>query len=515
MLIHPKDLMNHLADYDPKPASRQFPDITAFHLLNQDLKHYYPDCAYIGKLSEIGVWLPEEPLLLLLIRDCPETSENRNVLKKHSVIFVSPKADCMTLYNSVMDFFQDEIRLSDRIFEIYRVFGETGNLQLLLNYGYRLLKNPLLLTDLSLCHVAHAGPEVADDPLWKLTIARGYVLDEHFSYIIRQEQKYDADSKFIMDTKCYRHPMLIYRIAKNGDFAGYLKLLICDKEVTDADRRVLAALGDCLYPLLARGNMEQRVDSNRIGNFLASLIAKRVIAPSAIDEHQKVFKFTFHNNMLLIVIELSRFLLQNTGRADIFKRQLQNLFPSATIFFFEDHLVVFYHYPITGNPPKRKEDLRELLKRNQCRAGISQEFYDLYRLPSFYESACSALDTARQLKISDVVVFYEELKFQHALLLLSKSVDLKLFIHPSLGLLRKNFGKKFPMYYETIKVFVQNKLEITATAKALSLHYNTIKYRLKRIAEYTDLNFSNTHTLFQLQISFFIIEILKLFSDFE
>jgi len=69
------------------------------------------------------------------------------------------------------------------------------------------------------------------------------------------------------------------------------------------------------------------------------------------------------------------------------------------------------------------------------------------------------------------------------------------------------------MYYETIKVFVQNKLDITATAKALSLHYNTIKYRLKRIAECTDLNFYNSHTLFHLQVSLFIIDTLKLFLE--
>ena len=510
MLIHPKDLINHLTEYDPKLVSNNYPDIKAFHLLNRNLKHYYSDCIYIGRLSEIGAWLPEGPLVLLLIRDCADKELSRILLKNHSVIFVSPETDCMTLYNAVMDFFQDELHISERIFEIYRIFGETGNIQNLLNYGYRLLKNPLLLTDLSLCHIAHSGPEVDDDPLWKLTIARGYVLDEHFKYLIRQEQKQDSESKFVVDTKCYRHPLLIYRIVQNEDFAGYLKMLVCTKKITDSDRRIMKALGDCLYPSLARGNTEQSTDSNRIGNFLASLIGKRILAPSAIDEHRKMFNFTFNSNMLLIVIELSRFLMQNTGRADIFKRQLQNLFASATVFFFEDHLVIFYHYPISGNPPKRKEDLRELLKRNQCRAGISPEFYDLYRLPSYYDSACSAIDTARQMKITDMVVNYEDLKFQHAVLTLAKSIDLNLFIHPALTLMRKDFGKKFPMYYETIKVFVQNKLDITATAKALSLHYNTIKYRLKRIAEYTDLNFTDSHTLFHLQVSFFIIETLKL-----
>lgn len=513
MLIHTKDLITHLAEYEPKPVSENVPDIRAYHLLNQDLKHYYSDCVYIGRLSEIDTWLPEEPLVLLLIRDSGDGEISRSLQKNHFVIFVSPETDCMALYNSVMDFFEEELCLSEHIFEIYRIFGETGNIQKLLNYGYRLLKNPILLTDLSLCHIAHAGPEVADDPLWKLTIARGYVLDEHFSYIIRQELKCDAESRFILDTKCYRHPMLIYRIVQNEDFAGYLKVLIVSKEITDADRRILAALGDCLYPSLARGNMEQRVDSNRIGNFLASLIGKRVLAPKAIDEHRKMFNFTFNSNMLLIVIELSRFLLQNAGRIDIFKRQLQNLFASGIVFFFEDHLLIFNHYPVSGRPPQRTEDLEELLKRNQCRAGVSLEFYDLYHLPSYYDSACSAIDTARQMKIQDVVVYYDDLKFQHAVLTLAKSVDLNLFIHPALVLLRKRFGIKFPMYYETIKVFVQNKLDITATAKALSLHYNTIKYRLKRIAECTDLNFTNSHTLFHLQVSIFIIETLKLFVE--
>ena len=511
MLIHTKDLITHLAEYDPKPVSKNVPDIRAYHLLNKDLRHYYSDCVYIGKLSEAEAWLPEEPLVLLLIRDSGEETVSPSLQKNHFVIFVSPETDCMVLYNSVMDFFEEEILFSEHIFEIYRIFGKTGNIQKLLNYGYRLLKNPILLTDLSLCHIAHAGPEVADDPLWKLTIAKGYVLDEHFSYIIRQELKCDAENRFILDRKCYRHPMLIYRIVQNEDFAGYLKVLVVSKEITDADRRILAALGDCLYPSLARGNTEQRTYSNRIGNFLSSLIGKRILSPSVIDKHRKMFNFTFNSNMLLVVIELSRFLLQNDGRIDIFKRQLQNLFASGIVFFYEDHLVIFIHYPVSGHPPQMTEDLGELLKRNQCRAGVSLEFYDLYHMPSYYDSACSAIDTARQMKIADVVVNYADLEFQHALLILAKSIDLNLLIHPALTRLRKDFGKKFPMYYETIKVFVQNKLDITATAKALSLHYNTIKYRLKRVAECTDLNFSNSHTVFHLQVSFFIIETLKLF----
>ena len=38
------------------------------------------------------------------------------------------------------------------------------------------------------------------------------------------------------------------------------------------------------------------------------------------------------------------------------------------------------------------------------------------------------------------------------------------------------------------------------------LNYNTLKYRINRIMEITDLDFNDSQTIFQLQLSFMILD---------
>ena len=64
--------------------------------------------------------------------------------------------------------------------KLIREAARTGDVQHLMDLGYEMLGNPLLLVDISLSFVAHAGGNtVSDEPLWEWTLSKGYVTDEY------------------------------------------------------------------------------------------------------------------------------------------------------------------------------------------------------------------------------------------------------------------------------------------------------------------------------------------------
>ena len=61
-------------------------------------------------------------------------------------------------------------------------------------------------------------------------------------------------------------------------------------------------------------------------------------------------------------------------------------------------------------------------------------------------------------------------------------------------------------YLQTISAYISNGLNQTDTAKALDIHRTTLIYRLRRIAEYTYLDFSDSESLLHAAVS---LEMLK------
>lgn len=174
------------------------------------------------------------------------------------------------------------------------------------------------------------------------------------------------------------------------------------------------------------------------------------------------------------------------------------------------NLVVLYDYSTVQPFTKTKlQNFESILSFYDCRAGISLEFHDLYSLPQHYQTACNALFTGQKLNIKKSIIQYSDIVFQHILLTYANHNDLSSLIHPAITLLQEKEPDKSDMFLQTIDAYIENGLKIVPTAKFLSVHYNTVKYRLNRIVELTDLNFSNAYTIFQLQLSLIILDIKK------
>ena len=64
-------------------------------------------------------------------------------------------------------------------------------------------------------------------------------------------------------------------------------------------------------------------------------------------------------------------------------------------------------------------------------------------------------------------------------------------------------------YLEALSTYTRRRM--TQAAKALKVHYNTLKYRIQRICELTGIDFSNPDTILRLHLSKHILHIIGYF----
>jgi len=511
MTVKISSLLESLSDFKPTSACKCDAEVRTFRLLNNNLKDLHSDCLYIGKTSDLPCVPPPLPITFLLVKDS-DTSAYDSLDAKCNCIYVSPGTDVALLFNAVQDYFDSIMYVSECALKIIQLSENTSNLQKVLDLGYELLGNPLLLVDVSLCFIAHAGGNtVSNEPLWEWTLSKGYVTEEYVNSVLMDGMADDAKNLqkplLIWEKGLLNHDQLVFRILSNNTPVGYLKTLAYNKPISETDQQIITILGNCLCQFLTNNHIEQASCSPLTASFLLSLLNEKIYDHNAIDERIRQFNLKLYDNLILIVIELNNSFLHDKDKAFLFKRKIQNFLGRDNIVYYDGHLVALYDSK-SAQPFTETEwtNFETLLDSYDCRAGISLLFHTLYSLPEHYRSACDALDTSRKLHLTKPIVKYSDLILQHVFLTYANQKDLTPLIHPAIRTLQEMESDKYNMFLETIKAYIDNGLEIVPTAKSLFTHYNTIKYRLNRIVELTGLNFMDSRTIFQLQLSFLIMD---------
>lgn len=511
MAVKVSSLLESLSDFKPTSECHCCYEVRTFRLLNKHLKDFHSDCIYIGKSSELPSVPPSAPITFLLIKD-QDTSAYDSLNTKCNCIYVAPDTDMSILLNAVQDYFDNTMYISECALKIMALNKNTSNVQEVLDLGFELLGNPLLLVDVSLCFIGHAGGNAVDnEPLWEWTLSKGYVTEDYVNSVmmdgLADEGRYPQKPLLIWEKGMLNHDQLVFRILSNNIPLGYLKTLAYNKPISEMDQQLITILGNCLSQFLTNNHAEHASCSPLIESFLISLLNEKIYDHDAIDERIHQFNLKLYDNLTLIVIELKDSFLQDKAKAILFKRKLQNFLGRDNIVYYDGHLVALYDsktiQPFTESGWTSFETL---LDSYDCRAGVSLLFHNLYSLPEHYRSACEALHTGRKLHLPQSIVQYSDIMLRHVFLTYGSQRDIMPLIHPAIRTLQEIESDKYHMFLETIKTYIDNGLEIVPTAKSLFIHYNTMKYRLNRIVELTGLNFMDAQTIFQLQLSFLIMD---------
>jgi len=130
-------------------------EIKGVEYFTEQLTDLSPDYAYVIKSSDI-----QRPLgnknCFIIIEDEP-FSEVHMGENSANTIMLDKDWDPETVIKRVRQLFEEQYRIGDSSIKILESCQKGYTIQQLLDLGYQLLSNPLLLVDVSLCFIAHSG----------------------------------------------------------------------------------------------------------------------------------------------------------------------------------------------------------------------------------------------------------------------------------------------------------------------------------------------------------------------
>ena len=150
----------------------------------------------------------------------------------------------------------------------------------------------------------------------------------------------------------------------------------------------------------------------------------------------------------------------------------------------------------------------QYFKEHDLVSGLSNRFSDIREVYPHYRQAVLTAQLAQESGYQETAVFMDFMPlpmFSAAL----QQEEASVFLHPSLMELKKYDEEHGTEYYETMRVFSLTMHDRDATADQLSIHRNTLLYRLNRISELFDLPYEDRKVGLNILCSYLLMECVE------
>lgn len=133
--------------------------------------------------------------------------------------------------------------------------------------------------------------------------------------------------------------------------------------------------------------------------------------------------------------------------------------------------------------------------------GIGNERDNIFECHESFIEAKKALEMIRINCGPGHLVFWDELGVYKLLGNLCQTKEAEVFLNEYIGSLLEYDKRKNGGLVKTLEALIRNNWEMKVTAGELSIHYNTLKYRLKRISEMTGFDIQNSEKRLDFALS--------------
>lgn len=202
------------------------------------------------------------------------------------------------------------------------------------------------------------------------------------------------------------------------------------------------------------------------------------------------------------------------GLAEIFKRRA----PGSIGMARRDDLVVLVPEPDGGNGHPRRasapadlgriavQQAQALVPNWQVTVGLGDVCQAATEIARSHEQARRAVDTARRFGRRGDVVTFEELGLYRLLFHVKDPSELRGFVDQVLGALLAYDQRHQAHLVLTLSTFLAHNGNLQATARELSLHVNSVAYRLQRIQSIALLNLEQAEDRLLAQVALKILD---------
>ncbi|MDR1183671.1 MAG: helix-turn-helix domain-containing protein [Coriobacteriales bacterium] len=491
------------------------------------------DCLYTGKVSELSAVIDKiaggreggnSSILLFKDENIPASFLKRN----RSNIILTKSLDEFNRLNDEIRFLLD-IQAQVNLFSnrLLSMVQNEASAKRLLDFGYSIFGNPLLLTDPSLALIASAGTETVDDDdddgddIIGQVLAKGYMPNLYIEEVMQEERELpeEGETLLVREKVFMGNRILACRIVRGDRLIGYVKIFERNQHFTEVrDVEMLKVLCQHLAVSMDSWNAPRQTEFSFIESFLLDIINQKVVGHDTIRRLADNYNLELQTYKTAVIVELEdRY--KNTNKLYLLKHLFQNHFRRKTCFLYDGNIVILYDQNTSKAlfDKTQMQMLEKLLEETHCRAAVSVPFKSLDRFHIYFKQAETCLEIANILRIGKRILRYDDHFIDHMLLHYRETFDLRDLIAPSVKSLSvfDAHTKKEGNLLNTLFTFAQNNLDYTASSKALHIHYNTLKYRIGRIKNITDIDFDDSQEILRIRLSECVMQLLERISDSE
>ena len=502
MIVAVSTLCDELSEYNPAVLWGDVKIIQYFRPVYHGVDNgFFQENLYIGNVSQLPESPPEAACCYALIQDVP-LPEAYVQASRNTYILVPGQYASIDLYHIASDTFESQVIVGLFSADLLQCVQQRKTPEEILKKGHGTIKAPLFLMDFSMAVLARAGEGISDLP--------EPVLQELFGMgNQRSGGAGDAQPFYEMSWEGYR--LISCRITLGGLPIAYLIEAVPGVRISDRSYKLFRVLSDFLS-LRMRDATRYLPDFYSPGNpFLHDLLQQE--SPDAAETAHRAEALGIHLNRYCFVLSLEP--RQGNGTDDqmrLFAWKLRQILSMNYMLIQEGRLTVLYDTD-SQEPfsPRKQKQLDSFLIHHGMMCVASLPFEGLHEFPESCRQTVEGLAAARKLSIRDSLIFYESLLIPHMLLRYGEDMNLRKMVPPSLWLLCREDEERGQEFVKTLFVYIENNCNMTQAAKALKVHYNTLKYRIQRICELTGIDFSNPDTILRLHLSKHILHIIGYF----
>ena len=382
----------------------------------------------------------------------------------------------------------------------------------MLDIGYRMLENPILIADKSWSAIAMTPrAEIPDDNSWNEFLKDGFLSPDTIASSIKDQLVAKIDTSklpFKWLSVDMKYPRLFGKIKLNGSTPALISVLEYNRKFIESDYQMLEILCDAAAAELQKSTYQQHGRGAYHEDLFINILEGRFRDPNSINERIKVLNLRLAQYLYVFVFDTTG-LAANQISLTYLRDDIEKMLDNGKALIYNGTVVAVASFAVRDDIGKATADLGLFLERFNIRCGIGRSFEQLAELRVHYEQAVNALNIGQHMDPNQLFYFYGEYAIYHAAKTCADSGMAQSFIHPGLKALN-DFDKEHNTdFVYTLGSYLRYFGNITNMSRAMSMHRNTSIYRLQRLAEIMNVSLSDYCALEQITFSLRVMEAQK------
>ncbi|HHY40792.1 MAG TPA: hypothetical protein GX502_06015 [Syntrophaceticus sp.] len=278
----------------------------------------------------------------------------------------------------------------------------------------------------------------------------------------------------------------------------------------------------------------EEIERRYLNDFVRDLLEGRMESRSNALHRGKIYKWDLTKPQVLFVIKLITPLGQGISHASIqakmhYLQKLEKVINNAMNSHSKRYLVahlgdvnVMLLIPKSETTTSIKEEsiqvARHLIPQLQkvvenqdmvVKIGISRVCYDFFELPTAFHEAVESIQMNVQMDLSNEIVHYDDLGINRLLLRITDTEELKNYCEEHLGELIRYDEEHESSLLKTLSVVIETDGNLKDAAEKLFIHYNTLRYRLRKIKELSGIDFTSWKKVARVVLALQVYNIIQ------